>query len=34
MTVKGFGGTKPLVPNDSETHRQQNRRVEFKIVKS
>jgi outer membrane protein OmpA-like peptidoglycan-associated protein len=34
MTGKGFGGTKPIVPNDSEAHRQQNRRVEFKIVKS
>jgi outer membrane protein OmpA-like peptidoglycan-associated protein len=34
MTGKGYGGTKPIIPNDSDIHRQQNRRVEFKIVKS
>jgi outer membrane protein OmpA-like peptidoglycan-associated protein len=34
MTGKGYGGTKPIMPNDSEANRQQNRRVEFKIVKS
>ena len=29
LVVKGFGKTKPLVPNNSEAHRQQNRRVEL-----
>ncbi|MBK9420909.1 MAG: OmpA family protein [Flavobacteriales bacterium] len=29
---KGYGETKPLVPNDSEEHRALNRRVEFKVV--
>jgi len=33
ITGKGYGGTKPLVPNDSDSHRQMNRRVEFKIIK-
>ncbi len=33
MQAKGYGETKPLVANESETNRQQNRRVEFKIVK-
>jgi OOP family OmpA-OmpF porin len=28
----GFGMERPLVPNDSEPHRQQNRRVEFHIT--
>lgn len=30
---KGFGGAKPMVPNDTEDNRQLNRRVEFKIMK-
>lgn len=29
---KGYGMTKPLVPNDSEENRAQNRRVEFMLV--
>ncbi len=29
LVVKGFGKTKPLVPNSSEANRQQNRRVEL-----
>ena len=33
ITAKGFGETKPLVPNDSDTNREKNRRVEFKITK-
>jgi outer membrane protein OmpA-like peptidoglycan-associated protein len=32
LKAQGFGKTKPLVKNDSDEHRQQNRRVEFKIV--
>jgi len=31
MSTKGFGDTQPLVSNDSEAGRAQNRRVEFKI---
>lgn len=33
LRVKGFGETKPVGPNDTEAGRQQNRRVEFTIVK-
>lgn len=29
LTTSAFGATKPVVPNDSETHRAQNRRVEI-----
>ncbi|MHA8095676.1 OmpA family protein [Aquirufa antheringensis] len=29
----GYGETKPTVPNDSESHRAQNRRVELKFIK-
>ncbi|QQS73948.1 MAG: OmpA family protein [Flavobacteriales bacterium] len=29
---KGYGETKPLVPNDSEEHQALNRRVEFRVV--
>jgi len=34
MTGKGFGGSQPILPNDSDEHRQMNRRVEFKIIKN
>ena len=33
MNGRGYGGTKPMVPNDTDEHRQMNRRVDFKIVK-
>ncbi len=32
LASKGYGETRPLVPNDSDEHRAQNRRVEFTIV--
>ena len=32
ITYKGYGSQKPLVPNDTEEHRQMNRRIEFEIV--
>lgn len=32
FTIKGFGSTKPVASNDTETGRQQNRRVEIKTV--
>lgn len=32
ITAKGYGETRPLVPNDTEEHKQTNRRVEFKMV--
>jgi outer membrane protein OmpA-like peptidoglycan-associated protein len=32
LRYKGYGETKPLTPNDSEAHRQQNRRIELKIL--
>jgi VWFA-related protein len=32
LTVKGFGESKPLVPNDSEENRRKNRRTEFVVV--
>ena len=31
---KGFGSTVPVAGNDTETGRKQNRRVEFKVIKS
>jgi len=34
LTAKGYGETAPTVPNTSEEHRQQNRRVEFRVVKN
>jgi outer membrane protein OmpA-like peptidoglycan-associated protein len=33
ITAKGFGESKPLVPNDSDSNREKNRRVEFKVTK-
>ncbi len=33
LRTKGFGETKPVASNDTEPGRQQNRRVEFTIVK-
>ncbi len=32
LVTKGYGYTKPIVPNDTPEHRQKNRRVEFKIL--
>ena len=32
LTAKGYGATKPLVPNDSEEHRAVNRRTEMIII--
>lgn len=34
ISSKGYGETMPVVPNDTDEHRQLNRRVEFKILKS
>ena len=33
ITGRGFGGSLPVAPSDSEEHRQMNRRVEFRITK-
>ncbi len=33
MIPKGYGESKPLVPNDTDEHKAMNRRVELKIVK-
>jgi outer membrane protein OmpA-like peptidoglycan-associated protein len=30
---KGYGGSKPVVANDTEENRRLNRRVEFKITR-
>jgi outer membrane protein OmpA-like peptidoglycan-associated protein len=32
LTAKGYGSTKPLVPNDSNEHRAMNRRTEMIIM--
>lgn len=32
LTVKGFGGTKPIAFNTTDEGRQQNRRIEFKVI--
>jgi len=32
FTATGFGATQPLVPNDSEQGKAQNRRIEFKVM--
>jgi outer membrane protein OmpA-like peptidoglycan-associated protein len=31
LTAKGYGEREPLVPNDTESNRQKNRRVEFVV---
>lgn len=33
MDGRGYGGNQPIEKNDTEAHRKQNRRVEFKITK-
>jgi OOP family OmpA-OmpF porin len=33
LTVKGYGPDRPIAENTSETGRQQNRRIEFKLIK-
>ncbi|MCF6240842.1 MAG: OmpA family protein, partial [Bacteroidales bacterium] len=33
LISKGYGESKPLVPNDSDEHKAMNRRVELKILK-
>lgn len=32
LTHKGYGDSKPVIENDSDEHRQMNRRTEFKVV--
>jgi len=32
LSVKGFGESRPLVPNDSDENRRKNRRTEFVIT--
>lgn len=32
LTSKGYGDSKPIAPNDSDEHRQMNRRTEFKVL--
>ncbi|MCC3157106.1 OmpA family protein [Hymenobacter sp. 15J16-1T3B] len=32
LRYRGYGESKPLAPNDSEEHRQQNRRIELRIL--
>lgn len=32
IEARGYGKRRPLVPNDSDEHRAQNRRVEFKVL--
>lgn len=34
ITGRGFGGSQPVAPSDTEANRQLNRRVEFKITKT
>ncbi|RTQ47094.1 hypothetical protein EJV47_19550 [Hymenobacter gummosus] len=33
LDTRGYGGTRPVAPNDTETHKARNRRVEFVIVR-
>jgi len=33
LTYKGYGATKPIVPNDTEAQRKQNRRTSFVVTK-
>ena len=33
LSAVGYGETRPVAPNDSESHRMKNRRVELKIIK-
>jgi OOP family OmpA-OmpF porin len=33
LTAKGYGETKPMLPNTSEKNRQMNRRVEFRFFR-
>jgi outer membrane protein OmpA-like peptidoglycan-associated protein len=33
ITAQGYGESKPIVPNDNDSNRERNRRVEFKITK-
>ncbi len=32
LVAKGWGSSRPLVPNDSEEHRHDNRRIEFHVL--
>jgi outer membrane protein OmpA-like peptidoglycan-associated protein/tetratricopeptide (TPR) repeat protein len=32
LTAKGYGDTQPIAPNDTDEHKQLNRRTEFKII--
>ena len=32
LQTQGFGGSRPVAPNDSEAHKRQNRRVEFVLL--
>ena len=32
LTAKGYGSSKPCVPNDSKENMAKNRRTEFKII--
>ena len=34
LSTRGYGGSRPVAPNDTEAHKARNRRVEFVIVKS